>query len=219
MDASTIIFIHEYLTQFFLDKDDPINPPGVKNLSTVESAAARPNATAGGYDAYPTPFLKAAALFHSIAGNHSFHNGNKRAALLATLYYLSELGYWVDKCDDDEMYEFTRRVAAHEIASERNAEVPLIAEWLERNSVKQQAREESMMVDALRESLGHFELELSDHRKTIEALRDGKVVTSVLKNGNQGIGTARVYGRKSISDELNLLMEERLDVMNRLAKI
>ena len=123
MDATTIVFIHEHLTEFFADKEDPISPPGVKDMTTIESAAARPYATAGGNDAYPTPFLKAASLFHSIAGNHSFHNGNKRAALLSTLYFLSEHGYWVDRCDDDEMYEFTRKTAAHEIAEDRNQEV------------------------------------------------------------------------------------------------
>lgn len=125
MDAATIVFIHEHLTKFFADKEDIINPPGVKDWSTIESAAARPYATAGGDDAYPTPFMKAALLFHSIAGNHSFHNGNKRAARLSTLYFLSEHGYWVDRCDDDEMYEFTRQIAAHEIAADRNDEVPV----------------------------------------------------------------------------------------------
>ena len=79
MDTATIIYIHEYLTDFFYDKEDPISPPGVKDLTTIESAAARPFATAGGHDAYPTVFLKAASLFHSIIGNHSFHNGNKTA--------------------------------------------------------------------------------------------------------------------------------------------
>lgn len=56
MDTATIIYIHEYLTDFFYDKEDPISPPGVKDLTTIESAAARPFATAGGHDAYPTVF-------------------------------------------------------------------------------------------------------------------------------------------------------------------
>ena len=46
MDASTIVFIHEHLTEFFADKEDPISPPGVKDMSTIQSAAARPHATA-----------------------------------------------------------------------------------------------------------------------------------------------------------------------------
>lgn len=242
MDASTIVFIHEHLTEFFADKEDPISPPGVKDMSTIQSAAARPIATAGGNDAYPTPFFKAAALFHSIAGNHSFHNGNKRAALLSTLYYLSEFGYWVDKCDDDEMYEFTRQVAAHEIAADRNDEVSVIAEWLENNSRKQQKGEKPMKLGALREALGRYGFDLHDLGKTLEVRRDGEVVASVLKKGakgfedydppyiaelrkrlglvpEEGIDSARFYGQKGIADELNMFMQLRLDVMKRLAKI
>lgn len=242
MDATTIVFIHEHLTEFFADKEDPISPPGVKDMSTIESAAARPSATAGGHDAYPTPFMKAAALFHSIAGNHSFHNGNKRAALLSTLYYLSEFGYWVDKCDDDEMYEFTRQIAAHEISKDRNDEVPAIAEWLERNSRRQQKGEKPMKLGELRDALGRYGYELDDQGKTLNVLRDGKIVASVLKKGakgfedydphyiaelrkrlslvpEDGVDSARFYGQKGIADELNMFMQLRLDVMKRLAKI
>lgn len=242
MDAATIIFIHEHLTEFFADKEDPISPPGVKDMTTVESAAARPFATVGGNDAYPTPFLKAAALFHSIAGNHSFHNGNKRAALLSTLYFLSEHGYWVDRCDDDEMYEFTRKTAAHEIATDRNDEVPAIAAWLEGNSRRQKKGEKPMKLGALREALGRFGYELRDLGKILEVLQDGVVVASVLKRGakgfedydppyiaelrkrlglvaEDGIDSARFYGQKGIADELNMFMQLRLEVMKRLAKI
>lgn len=134
MHADTIVLIHSHLTDFFLDKDDPISPPGVKDRNTVESAAARPMMSVAGQDAYPTVFLKAAALFHSIAGNHSFYNGNKRTALLSTLYFLNEHGYSVDLCHDDEMFEFTRQIAAHEITADRNNEVTVIASWLERYS-------------------------------------------------------------------------------------
>lgn len=242
MDASTIVFIHEHLTNFFEDKEDPISPPGVKEMTTVESAAARPNATAGGVDAYPTPFLKAAALFHSIAGNHSFFNGNKRAALLSTLYYLSEFGYWVDRCNDDDMYEFTRKIAAHEIADDRNDEVPVIAEWLEHNSRKHKKGEKPMKLGELREALGRYNYDLVDQGKKLDVLKDGEIVASILKKGAQGfedydpqyiadlrkrlglvpeegIDSARFYGQKGIAEELNMFMQLRLDVMKRLAKI
>jgi death on curing protein len=241
MDAQTIVFIHEHLTEFFADKADPISPPGVKDLSTIESAAARPLATAGGQDAYPTVFLKAASLFHSIACNHSFHNGNKRAALLSTLYFLSEHGYWVDRCDDDEMYEFTRRIAAHEITEDRRDEVSVIAEWLERNSRKQQKGEKPLKLNVLREALGRFGYDLRDQGKTLDVLQDGVVVQSILKRGTQGfedydqgyvselrkrlrltpeegVDSARFYGQKGIADELNQFMQLRLEVMKRLAK-
>jgi len=242
MDASTIVFIHEHLTDFFSGKEDPISPPGVKDMNTIESAAARPLATAGGQDAYPNVFMKAAALFHSIVCNHSFHNGNKRAALLSTLYFLSEHGYWVDRCDDDEMYEFTRQIAAHEITTEHRNEVPVIAEWLERHSRRQQKGEKPMKLGALREALGRFDYDLHDLGKTLEVRKDGHVVASVLKKGakgfedydpeyiselrkrlgltaEEGIDSARFYGQKGIAEELNMFMQLRLEVMKRLAKI
>jgi death on curing protein len=242
VEASTIVFIHDYLTEFFSNTVDPISPPGVKELASIEAAAARPLATAGGHDAYPTVFLKAAALFHSIACNHSFHNGNKRAALLSTMYYLSEHGYWLDRCDDDEMYEFTRRIAAHELASDRKDEVPLIGDWLERNSRRQQKGEKPLKLGALRESLGRFGYDLRDLGKTLEVRHKGVVCATVLKKGAQGfedydpayisdlrrrldltaehgIDSARFYGQKGIADELNQFMQLRLNVMQRLAKI
>lgn len=242
MDASTIIFIHRHLTEFFADKEDPISPPGVKDLNTIESAAARPYSTAGGQDAYPTVFLKAASLFHSIIGNHSFHNGNKRAALLSTLYYLSEYGYWVDRCDDNEMYDFTWRIAAHKITEDRQKEVPAIASWLERHSRRQQKGEKPLKLLALRETLGRFGFDLRDLGKTLEVLKDNDVVATILKKGTQGfedydqqyiselrkrlnltaehgIDSARFYGQKGIADELNQFMQLRFEVMKRLAKI
>lgn len=242
MDASTIVFIHEHLTDYFADKDDPISPPGVKNIDTVESAAERPNATIGGEDAYPTIFLKSAALFHSVCCNHSFHNGNKRVALLSTLYYLSEHGYWVDKCDDDEMYEFTRQLAAHELTDDRADEVEAIADWLERNSRKNVKGDKHMKFNALKEALQRFDYELYDKGHTFDVVKDGVVVESILKRGQQGfndydpqyisglrkrlsltpaegIDSARFYGQRGIAEELNEFMQLRLDVMKRLAKI
>ncbi|WP_321902770.1 type II toxin-antitoxin system death-on-curing family toxin [Paraburkholderia tropica] len=242
MEPSTIVFIHEHLTEFFADKADPISPPGVKDITTIESAAARPFATAGGQDAYPTTFLKAASLFHSIACNHSFHNGNKRTALLATLYYLSDHGYWVDRCNDDEMYEFTRQIAAHEITPHRRNEVPVIADWLERSSRKQQKGEKPLKLGALRESLARFGYDLHDLGKTLEVRRNGEVVETILKKGakgfedydpayvaelrkrldliaESGVDSARFYGQKGIAEELNQFMQLRIEVMRRLAKI
>ncbi|AQR64041.1 hypothetical protein BXU06_02420 [Aquaspirillum sp. LM1] len=241
MDASTIVFIHQHLTEFFLDKEDPISPSGVKDFSTIESAAARPFATAGGQDAYPSVFLKAASLFHSIACNHSFHNGNKRAALLSTLYFLSEFGYWLDKCNDDEMYEFTRMIAAHEIIENRRNEVEVIAEWLERNSRKQQKGEKPLKLGALREALAKFGYSLVEAGNMFKVQKEGATLETILKKGvsgaedydptyiaelrkrlelttEQGIDSARFYGQKGISDELNQFMQLRLDVMQRLAK-
>lgn len=60
----------------------------VRDLGLLDSAMARPRSSAFGQDAYPTMDLKAGALLHSLARNHSLVDGNKRLAWLATVVFL-----------------------------------------------------------------------------------------------------------------------------------
>jgi death-on-curing protein len=89
-------------------------PPEVRDLGLVESAAARPFASAFGEDAYPDLETKAAALLHSIAKNHALVDGNKRLALAATATFLGINGLrltWTN----DEAYDFVVAVATGEL--------------------------------------------------------------------------------------------------------
>lgn len=81
----------------FLDLDDllavaraALNPtqPIVRDVGLLESALARPQASAFGADAYPTLHEKAAALLESLARNHALIDGNKRLAWVATRLFL-----------------------------------------------------------------------------------------------------------------------------------
>ncbi len=56
----------------------------VRDIGLLASAAARPQATAFGEDAYPTFADKAAALLHALVRNHALIDGNKRLAWSAT---------------------------------------------------------------------------------------------------------------------------------------
>jgi death on curing protein len=67
--------------------------PPVKDIGLVESAVFRPRTTVFGEDAYPTLWLKAAALLHSLARNHGFHDGNKRTAWASTWLFLGKNGW------------------------------------------------------------------------------------------------------------------------------
>jgi len=49
--------------------------PAVRDYGLLESALARPQATAFGSDAYPGLDAKAAALLHSLASNHALIDG------------------------------------------------------------------------------------------------------------------------------------------------
>jgi death-on-curing protein len=60
----------------------------VRDIGLLDSAVMRARSSAFGEDAYPTLALKAAALLHSIAGNHALVDGNKRLAWAATRVFL-----------------------------------------------------------------------------------------------------------------------------------
>ena len=53
----------------------------------------RPLATAGGTEAYPTPFARAAALAESLIRRHPFVDGNKRTAIMAMAFWLEREGF------------------------------------------------------------------------------------------------------------------------------
>jgi death on curing protein len=85
----------------------------LRDLGLLDSALARPRSSAVGVDAYPTIDIKAAALLHSLAGNHSLVDGNKRLASLATVGFLDLNGLEVT-ASDDEAFDAVWEVASEE---------------------------------------------------------------------------------------------------------
>lgn len=102
----------------FLDLDDLLyiagrtlgSAPQVRDHGLLESALARPRATAFGEDAYTGIHEKAAALLDSIAGNHALVDGNKRLALAAAIafYGMNDLRLTLT---NDEAYNLVIRIA------------------------------------------------------------------------------------------------------------
>lgn len=78
-----------------------VGPGLLRDRGLLESAVERPRATAGGVDAYPDVHTKAAALFHAVASNHAFVDGNKRTAVLATVAFYGFNGFNLDADDAD----------------------------------------------------------------------------------------------------------------------
>lgn len=89
LTAQEVIAIHVAMIQ----KYSPGEMIGVKDGGLLDSAVRRPQSSAFGEDAYPTPFDKAAALFESLGQNHPFHNANKRTAFVALVMFLRYNGY------------------------------------------------------------------------------------------------------------------------------
>ena len=106
----------------FLDLDDLLHVaertlggrPEVRDHGLLESALARPQASAFGQDAYPTIHEKAAALLHSLARNHALVDGNERLALAGTIAFYGMNGLRVT-LSNDEAYELVIDVARGEL--------------------------------------------------------------------------------------------------------
>ncbi len=98
----------------YLDLDDLIelasgllgDPPPIRDVGLLGSAAARPQTSAFGEDAYPDIWTKAAALLQSILKNHALVDGNKRLGWLATATFLEINGIPVTHIDNDAVHDF-----------------------------------------------------------------------------------------------------------------
>jgi len=116
----------------FIDLDDLIelardllgDPPPICDIGLLGSAAARPQTTVFGADAYPDLFEKAAALLQSVVNNHALVDGNKRLGWLATAVFLDINGTDIAQASNDDVYDLVLEVAATDI------DVQLIAERL-----------------------------------------------------------------------------------------
>ena len=101
-------------------------PLPVRDVGLLESAAARPRASAFGEDAYPEVWTKAAALLHSIVKNHALVDGNKRLGWLATAVFLDLNGVDPSVASNDDVYALVMDVAAEDRS------VQEFADWLRR---------------------------------------------------------------------------------------
>lgn len=243
MNIEQIKKIHLFLTKYFETSEDPISPPGVKDIQLLESSVSRPFMSVGGQDAYKGVFDKAAALFHSIINNHCFYNGNKRTALLTTMVFLGENHYWLNQPADEDLFEFTRKAAAHELAESRNDELKHIALWFQDNSRRRVAGEQPLKYHELKEILSGFGYEINDVvGTTCDIYKEGKFITTIRNKGRKGledydkqyIKTLRrklkltpefgvdsysFYGDKGLDKSLHSYVKMRESVMRWLAKI
>jgi death-on-curing protein len=114
----------------YLDVDDLIalaaallgEPPPVRDVGLLAAAAARPQASAFGDDAYPDLWTKAAALLHSVVKNHPLVDGNKRLGWLASAVFLDLNGTDPTEASNDDIYDLVMHVAAHPIELDKLAQ-------------------------------------------------------------------------------------------------
>ena len=104
----------------YLDLDDLVDlartllgdPPPIRDVGLLGSAAARPQTTAFGEDAYPDVITKAAALLQSSVNNHALADGNKRLGWLATAVFMELHGIKASRASNDDVYELVIWIAS-----------------------------------------------------------------------------------------------------------
>ncbi|MDO5683870.1 MAG: Fic family protein [Propionibacteriaceae bacterium] len=98
-------------TEDLLALVDDLGVGPVRDLGLLESAGHRPRTTLWGVEAYPTLFLKAAALLDSVVSNRALVDGNKRLGWLATVVFLDLNGLWME-APDDAAYDLVIAIAS-----------------------------------------------------------------------------------------------------------
>ncbi len=104
----------------YLDVEDLVDlaglllgdPPPIRDMGLLGSAAARPQTTVFGEDAYHDIWTKAAALLQSGVKNHPLIDGNKRLGWLSTAVFLELNGVATQHATNDDVYEFVVGIAA-----------------------------------------------------------------------------------------------------------
>lgn len=103
---------------------------GIKSEGLLESCLLRPFTYVYGHEAFPTLFMKAGALLHSIAGPfHPFIDGNKRTALVTTGLFLYVNGYTFSP--PNNVVDFMLS-----IAKSKNDNIRKISKWIEKGCTK-----------------------------------------------------------------------------------
>lgn len=83
----------------------------VGDVGLLASAAARPQASAGGEDAYRSLQLKAAALLSSLVRNHALVDGNKRLGWAATVVFCEMNGMDLAPPSQDAFFDLVMSIA------------------------------------------------------------------------------------------------------------
>jgi death-on-curing protein len=105
MTLTEVTRIHALLIAEFGGTD------GVRDITLLESALARPYQTFDGNELYPDAVSKAAAIFESVIINHPFMDGNKRIAYVLMRLVLMD-GNTDISASEDAKYDFVIAAAS-----------------------------------------------------------------------------------------------------------
>jgi death-on-curing protein len=123
LDIAEVYFIHDKMIKVGGGRE------GIRDFTLLHSAVEKAKATFAGKDLYPTIWLKAASLIHSIIKNHPFADGNKRTGFFSAIRFLNINGYDLE-ATKEEIISFTLSIDTKNLTLEQ------IAIWLKKHTKK-----------------------------------------------------------------------------------
>lgn len=184
LSVEEVLFIHQRLCEDFAAGEDPIDPPGVRSESLLESAVSRQATGYGDLLKYHEPVVNASTLMYGVCNDHPFHNGNKRTALVSMLAHLDRNRLYLANTKQRELFRLMIAVADHSLVQQSvkvgretvsvprrgtpDEEVMAIAAWLRPRVEPVRRGEENVTYRQLRQILQSFGF-------TLHATGSGKV--------------------------------------------
>ena len=166
--------IHEKLTLDALNSNDPISPSGIKDQNLLESAVSRQHVGYGTKLKYDTPVSNAATLCYGICLNHSFHNGNKRTALVSMLCHLDKNDLtFKDTVNQNILFSFMLNIASHKLVTAKklkgvndqsDAEIIEMTKWLQKKTRKLEKGERNLSYKEFEKTLREFDIHFENQQ-------------------------------------------------------
>ena len=215
VSTEEILFIHETLVRDFALDGDPIDPPGVKSISLLESAVGRQFTGIGDVLKYPNPIENAATLMYGICNDHPFHNGNKRTALVSLMAHLDKNNLVFYNVRQSTLYNLMLRVASHSLIDEKKTdkkwrkakskriysddEVKYIIDFLRDHTRELKRGEKMLSYKALRRILKKFNIYLENpHKNQISVVRHDIVTVGIFRKKQEvkkiNLGSISYFG-------------------------
>ncbi len=114
IDPKEVLLAHFLICDYFIEHGENIGGIGPRDINLLISAVSRQFTSFFGKEKWTNELERCATLFFGLIKNHPFHDGNKRTALLSTLYFLSKINR-VPKVKHKELEELTISVAENNL--------------------------------------------------------------------------------------------------------
>lgn len=165
-----VLKAHYLIVDYFIAEENTQAFCGVKDFNLLGSAIGRQYTGFGERFKWVTTSDVCATLFFGLIKGHSFHDGNKRTALLTLIYQLEKYGRTVT-CAKKDFEKLAVNVAANDYSSyprykkfknKTDAEVLFLSEFIRRNTRKIDKKYYRITYRELKTLLNKFDFDLEN---------------------------------------------------------